>query len=84
VLGFGVLGMEVVVVGSGCGSEREHERVERGKRNGEDGDGNLNFRKWSGRVFVRFEIVVVIFESQALCKHCGVWSEVFAWRQAEM
>lgn len=31
-LGFGVLGIEVVVVGSGCGSGREHERVERAKR----------------------------------------------------
>lgn len=73
VLGFGVLGIEVVVVGSGCDSGREHERVERGKRYGEDdededGEGNLNFRMWNGRVFVRFEIVVVIFESEALCR----------------
>ena len=31
-LGFGVLGIEVVVVGSCCGSGREHESVEIGKR----------------------------------------------------
>jgi hypothetical protein len=44
-LELGVLGIEVVVVvfGSGSGSGREHVRVERGKRYGEE-DGNLNLR----------------------------------------
>jgi hypothetical protein len=42
-LELGVLGIEVVVVVFGSGSGREHVRVERGKRYGEE-DGNLNLR----------------------------------------
>lgn len=73
-LELGVLEIEVVVLDSGSGME--HERVERGKRYDEDedeeDDGNLNFRMWSGKVFVRFEMVPISrFESEtALSSVC--------------